>query len=153
MAAQLFRAGVVLVVRRDGGDVLVFERGDAPGAWQFPQGGIDVGETPLDAAWRELAEETGLTSAHVELVLEVPEWITYEWPEEIRVRAKHGDSRRGQTQKWFVFRLVDPDAHEPVPDGREFVAWKWASPSNAISQVASFRQDAYERAFAQIVNS
>lgn len=154
MSAQLFRAGVVLVVRRSGGDefdaeVLVCERGDAPGAWQLPQGGIDIGETPEQAAWRELGEETGLTEEHVHLVHLVPEWISYEWPDELRAKAKHGESRRGQTQKWFFFQMSN-DLHEPAPDGREFVSWKWATPREVIAEVASFRRPAYERAFSLV---
>ena len=148
--SQVFRAGVVLVVRRGNGDVLVFERGDARGAWQLPQGGIDVGESPLEAAWRELAEETGLSASGVTLMHEVPEWISYEWPDHIRARAKHGDTRRGQTQKWFFFRTSDEIGVEPVPDGREFVAWKWISPQTAIDEVAEFRRAAYERAFSSV---
>ena len=68
MAKRHFRAGVVIVVRRDDGRVLAFERVDAPGQWQLPQGGVESREDPLDAAWRELAEETGLTSDDAELV-------------------------------------------------------------------------------------
>lgn len=150
MAAQLFRAGVVLVVRRTNGDVLVFERGDAPGAWQLPQGGIDVGESPREAAWRELEEETGLTEEHVDLVTEIPEWISYEWPDDIRERARHGDVRRGQTQKWFFFSLVRGSDDAPTPDGREFVAYKWSSPEAVIEDVAVFRRPAYEQAFALV---
>ena len=59
MAKPHFRAGVVAVVRRSDGQVMAFERADAPGAWQLPQGGIESGETPEQAAWRELREETG----------------------------------------------------------------------------------------------
>lgn len=150
MPDQVFRAGVVLVVRRANGDVLVFERGDARGAWQFPQGGIDVGETPLQAAWRELFEETGLSSSTVTLFHEVPEWITYEWPDDLRAKVKQAESRRGQTQRWFFFRPFDESSVEPVPDGREFIAWKWITPRAAIEEVASFRRAAYERAFSWV---
>jgi putative (di)nucleoside polyphosphate hydrolase len=138
------------VVRRGDGDILVFERGDAPGAWQLPQGGIDIGESPEDAAWRELFEETGLSSESVTLKYVVPQWITYEWPDEIRSKAKHGDSRRGQTQKWFFFQSKDEQDVQPIPDGREFVAWKWVSPMAAIDEVTPFRRTAYEQAFAVV---
>ena len=150
MPSQVFRAGVVLVVRRGNGDILVFERGDARGSWQLPQGGIDVGESPQQAAWRELSEEAGLSSSSVTLLHEVPEWITYEWPDDIRSKAKHGDTRRGQTQRWFFFRPSDETTIEPIPDGREFVAWKWVSAQAEIREVAHFRRAAYERAFASV---
>ena len=63
MAGPHFRAGVVAVVRRDDGLVMAFERADLPGQWQLPQGGLEAGESPVEAAWRELAEETGLGPA------------------------------------------------------------------------------------------
>ena len=74
MSSQSFRAGVVIVIRRENGDLMAFERKDVPGSWQLPQGGIDIDEEPVDAAWRELAEETGFTSADVAMVLELPDY-------------------------------------------------------------------------------
>ncbi len=68
MGSRHFRAGVVAVVRRSDGQVLAFERADGPGNWQLPQGGLEKGEPPIDAAWRELGEETGLGPADVALV-------------------------------------------------------------------------------------
>lgn len=147
MATQVFRAGVVLVVRRNNGDILVCERGDVPHAWQLPQGGIDVGENPERAAWRELAEETGLREPCVRLEVELHEWIAYEWPDEIREQAKHGDLRRGQIQKWFVFGLTDDDNCRPAIDEVEFVAWRWMSVVDLLREVVSFRVDSYRRAF------
>ncbi|MFM8650631.1 MAG: NUDIX domain-containing protein, partial [Actinomycetota bacterium] len=76
MAGATFRAGVAMIVRRGDGQLLAFERRDSPGSWQLPQGGIDAGETPTDAAWRELHEETGLDINSVRLVGECPDWIS-----------------------------------------------------------------------------
>lgn len=135
-----FRAGVVAVVADAGGRLMAFERGDTPGQWQLPQGGIEPGEAPIDAAWRELEEETGLGRSQVELLSEYPEWTVYEWPMVVRQNGR----RMGQAQRWFTFRLVD-ETTEPRPDGEEFIAWKWVDPEWLIGQVVEFRRSVYER--------
>jgi putative (di)nucleoside polyphosphate hydrolase len=139
VASRHFRAGVVIVVRRDDGRVLAFERVDQPGQWQLPQGGLEPGESPDEAAWRELGEETGLRPADVELVGEHPDWVAYEWPPDVVA----GGNRLGQVQRWFFFRLGD-DSIEPMPVGREFQSWRWAEPAWLIDQVVPFRRPAYE---------
>jgi putative (di)nucleoside polyphosphate hydrolase len=141
MATANFRAGVVAVVTNSRGELLAFERSDVPGAWQLPQGGIDVGEAPLDTAWRELQEETGLDARHVDLVAEFPTWVAYELPERVR-----RDGRRlGQVQRWFTFRVKD-DAVEPTPDEIEFVAWRWVDAAWLVDHVVDFRREAYRTA-------
>jgi putative (di)nucleoside polyphosphate hydrolase len=139
MASLHFRVNVGLIVRNAANSVMAFERSDLPGQWQLPQGGVDEGETPLLAAWRELREETGLTSSEVELVDEYPEWIVYEWPTGVR---KHG--RIGQAQRWFTF-AVRHEGVEPTPDGEEFRDWKWVTVDWLIEQVVEFRQPSYRR--------
>ena len=120
MPSMQFRAGVVAVVTNAGGQVMAFERSDVPGAWQLPQGGIDVGEATGDAAWRELFEETGLGPDEVELVGEYPSGRSTNG---LPNCATVGDGTRGndsgQAQRWFVFRVRDDDV-EPTPDGVEF---------------------------------
>ena len=127
MVKPHFRAGVVAVVRRADGQVMAFERVDAPGAWQLPQGGIESGETPEDAVWRELWEETGLTRNDVRLVDRVPAWTIYEWPQTMR-----SSERIGQAHRWFVFEPIEGDIN-PQPDGSEFVAWQWMLPATFTS--------------------
>lgn len=118
---------------------MAFERIDLPGQWQLPQGGIDVGEEPRAAAWRELGEETGLGPNDVEMVAEHPRWTTYELPLSVRQRSK----RIGQAQRWFTFRTRH-DAVEPIPDGVEFGAWRWVDAEWLVDNVVSFRRDSYE---------
>jgi putative (di)nucleoside polyphosphate hydrolase len=145
MAGQHFRAGVVMVVRHpDGRRVLAFERADSAGSWQLPQGGLDTDEEPVDAAWRELAEETGLGPDDVTLHTEHPDWVLYEWPVEIMRDHGKAGRRRGQIHRWFVFDAHDTDV-EPRPDGREFVAWQWVEPQWLIEHVPAWRRVAYER--------
>jgi putative (di)nucleoside polyphosphate hydrolase len=170
MSSQSFRAGVVIVIRRDDGRLLAFERKHPRGAWQLPQGGIDAGEEPIDAAWREMQEETGLDHSHVRLVDQLPDWIAYEWPEDIR----GDDPVRGQIQRWFLFGVIpDPTSHDhghdhdgghghghahshaddvtPRPDDREFVSWTWMTPRELVDCVIDWRRPAYQRAFARLL--
>ncbi len=139
MANTHFRAGTVAVVRNSAGEILVFERSDFPDQWQLPQGGIDQGENPVAGAWRELQEETGLGPDDVELVGEYPEWTVYEWPDGVR---KNG--RLGQAQRWFFFDARSDDV-TPVPDGHEFVSWRWSEVEWLIEQVVDFRKPSYRR--------
>jgi putative (di)nucleoside polyphosphate hydrolase len=140
MSGHHFRAGVVCVLRRTDGQILAFERVQPRGQWQLPQGGLERGESPQEAAWRELGEETGLGPDDVELVGEHDEWIVTSWPADV-VGTR---GRLGQAQRWFEFRVRD-DAVEPTPDGREFRAWKWVQADWLVEHVVSFKRPAYER--------
>ena len=150
MSGQSFRAGVVIVVRHpDRHQVLAFERNDAPGSWQLPQGGLDEGETPIEGAWRELFEETGLGEAHVVARAEYPEWVVYEWPDELKRHGDVGVKRLGQVQRWFLFDALDAGI-EPAPDGSEFVAWRWVDPDWLVEHVIEWRRAAYRKVLATL---
>jgi len=131
---------VVAVVERSDGAILAFERADAPGSWQLPQGGIELGEEPVDTVWRELHEETGLTAEDVELVGEHSDWVPYQWPAEVTA----GRKGLGQIHRWFMFRAGDDDI-QPAPDGSEFTSWRWVDRRWLIDHVVAFRRPAYER--------
>ena len=139
MSKPHFRAGVVTVVRRSDGYVLAFERSDMSGQWQLPQGGIETGESPQEAAWRELSEETGLDDRHVRLVGEHDHWTVYMWPNRMRV-----GERLGQVHRWFFFEVCGSDI-EPQPDGDEFTDWRWMRPADLIDQVVEFRRRPYRQ--------
>ncbi|MEY2974514.1 MAG: hypothetical protein RIR49_934 [Actinomycetota bacterium] len=149
MVGPHFRAGVIIAVVRDGtgrgtlDEVMAFERVDVPGAWQLPQGGIDPGESALDAAWRELGEETGLGPDRVRLLGEFDDWTVYELP-----TAPRG-SRLGQAHRWFAFAVSDPGI-EPAPDGVEFGAWRWMPIEELLREVADFRRPGYRRALGSL---
>lgn len=135
-----FRAGVGVLVRRPDGLVLALERRDVAGSWQAPQGGIRPGETPVQAAARELAEETGLAWADVELVDEHPSWLTYELPDEVRSTR----TWLGQTQRWFLVETdAEPDA-AALDTGGEFRAWRWVPIDQLVDDVWRPRRPVYE---------
>ncbi len=145
VSGQQFRAGVVIVVRHpDMRQIMAFERADVAGTWQLPQGGLEQGEEPISAAWRELKEETGLGEAEVVARVEYPEWVAYEWPDDvIRDHGRDG-RRRGQVQKWFLFDALHEDI-TPNPDGSEFVGWRWVAPDWMVANVVEWRRAAYQR--------
>ncbi len=138
---RAYRAGVGIVLLNDRGLVFVGRRSDTPGAWQMPQGGIDRGETPREAAIRELEEETGTDKA--EFVAESRGWLSYDLPPEIAARV-WGGRYRGQRQKWFVFRFTGTDADIDLDTRHpEFDAWKWAPPAAIADQIVPFKRALY----------
>jgi 8-oxo-dGTP pyrophosphatase MutT (NUDIX family)/esterase/lipase len=144
--------GVVLFNRE--GKVWLGRRADAQGEkiWQFPQGGVDRDEDFLDAARRELWEETGVRSAS--LIGRAPERITYDFPEGF-TGSKAMKGFAGQSQVWFAFRFEGEDAEVNLAAHHqiEFDAWRWADLAEAPDLVAPFKREAYLKvveAFAPI---
>ncbi|WP_395665599.1 RNA pyrophosphohydrolase [Methylocella sp.] len=115
--------------------------------WQMPQGGIDSGEGPLQAAVRELREETNVVS--VSLLAESPDWLSYDLPEEFSRRSWKGRFQ-GQRQKWFAFRFEGDDAEINIdaPAGGcrpEFDAWRWAGIDELVGLIIPFKRPVYEK--------
>jgi putative (di)nucleoside polyphosphate hydrolase len=150
-ASSFFRAGVGACVVSPAGEILVLERGDvAEPAWQMPQGGIDPGESPIDALAREVREETGLDAGAYAIAAET-EWLVYELPRDYW-NPKVG---RGQAQRWFLCRLASAGA-AITPDGGEFRAFRWVAPRLLLDLAAPFRRALYRRvldAFAHALES
>ncbi|HSM42185.1 MAG TPA: RNA pyrophosphohydrolase [Afifellaceae bacterium] len=146
------REGLVFVGKRASGGEEMESDGHS---WQMPQGGIDEGESPYEAALRELYEETNVKS--VSLLAEAPDWLSYDLPQDISGRAWKGRFR-GQTQRWFAFRLEagddEIDVHAPGGGHHrpEFEGWRWASLASTPDLIIPFKRSVYEdvvRAFAR----
>lgn len=140
-------AGVMLM-NRDG-QVFVGQRLDSMlEAWQMPQGGIDDGEQPVDAAIRELREETGVSADKVRLIAEAPGEFLYDLPDDMIGRIWKG-KWRGQRQRWFLFAFEgedgDIDIATPEP---EFRAWRWTDPADLPSMIVPFKKTLYEQVLA-----
>lgn len=143
-----YRAGVGLMLLNRANLVFVARRIDTPGdAWQMPQGGIDSGETPRQAALRELAEEIG--TARAEIIGESREWLSYDLPPELR-GGSWGGRYRGQRQKWFALRFLGTDADiDLATETPEFLDWKWVPMVDLPRLIVPFKRDLYERLVAE----
>ena len=143
-----YRRGVGMLVLDRGDLVLIAQRRDiAADAWQMPQGGIDPGETPLAAAWRELMEEIGTDK--VDLIGESERWLGYDLPPDLRDKTWQG-RYRGQTQKWFAFRFLGSDRDIDLGGAdAEFVAWRWIRFETLPDIIVAFKRKLYQEVVAE----
>lgn len=139
-------AGVVLM----NADGLIFAGhriDNSADAWQMPQGGIDKGEDPREAALRELWEETGVSPELCEVVAETPDWVTYDLPPEMLGKIWKG-KYCGQRQKWFLLQFNGQDSDVNIEtDHPEFDAWRWLSPDEIVAKIVPFKRDVYRQVF------
>ena len=141
-------AGVVLV--NEAGLVFGGERVDTPGAWQMPQGGIDPGEEPSEAALRELWEETGVPADQVVVEAGTRDWVLYDLPDELLGKIWKGKFR-GQQQKWFRMRLIGPDSLIDITQKpREFSRWQWMTPDALIEAIVPFKRKVYSAVLEEL---
>ncbi len=117
-----------------------------PYRMQMPQGGIDKGETPKEAVYREMREETGLCPQHVKLLAVARKWYKYDLPETVRRRR----SIRGQRQKWFLFLLTADESKFNLKNDvyQEFIDYQWVDLDQVTSSVIPFKQEVYRQVVA-----
>ena len=139
-----YRPAVGIMLLSRVGLAFIGRRIDMPAglaAWQMPQGGIDAGETPRQAALRELKEEVGTDD--VEIIAESQKWLYYDVPEELARTAWRG-RWRGQRQKWFVMLFKGQDSDIDIAASQpEFNAWRWASVTELSALAVSFKRQLY----------
>ncbi len=154
--AMPYRRCVGIMVVNNEGKVWIGRRNDLKDPqtegvlWQMPQGGIDDGEDPWDAAQRELLEETNISS--IRLIAESPDWYAYDLPDEALGRALKG-RYRGQTQKWFAVRFEGSEAEIDIenPGGGhkpEFDQWRWAELNEIPGLIIPFKRPVYDQVVA-----
>ena len=115
-------------------------------AWQMPQGGIDAGESPLQACMREMREEIGTNTA--ELVSQHDDWLYYDIPLPLADRLWQGQYR-GQKQKWMALRFTGDDSDINIAtEEPEFCEWKWLSPHDLVDLAVPFKRDVYQNLLA-----
>ncbi len=146
-----YRPGAGVVLFRDDGTVFAGKRIDnQTDAWQMPQGGIDFGELPEEAALRELTEETGVSPDKVRVEAQTREWLRYDLPDALLGRL-WGGKYRGQEQMWFAMRFLGTDADVNIAlEHAEFSEWRWMTPADLIEKIVPFKRDLYAAIFSDL---
>lgn len=143
-----FRPNVAIVILNDEERVFWAHRANNDG-WQFPQGGMHSDETPIEAMYRELREETGLLSEHVELLGTTPGWLRYRLPKRYQ-RRQSKPLCVGQKQVWFLLRLMGDEsmvALDGAPEP-EFNEYRWVDFWYPVDNVIPFKRKVYHKALS-----
>ena len=144
-----YRNGVGIVVLNNENKVFVAKRIDNPkNFWQMPQGGVDEGEDLLNAAYRELKEETSIFN--VKLIKEIEDWTQYDLPSKLIGIIWKG-RYKGQKQKWFIFKFLGKDTEINIKTKNpEFLDWKWIEVGKITEIVVDFKKEVYQKVEKEI---
>lgn len=148
-----FRPNVAALITRDDGTLLICERSTIPGAWQFPQGGVDDGETVGQALAREVREEVGLSPEHYEIIRHA-DGYRYLYPPDVRFKKKKKHGFHGQEQTYYLCRLK----HDAPPINvdqrpREFSAYRWIAPQEfVLDWLPAFKHEVYRSVMKDFFN-
>jgi putative (di)nucleoside polyphosphate hydrolase len=146
-----YRPNVGIVLMREDGQLFWARRVNRDG-WQFPQGGMNTDETPLEAMYRELREETGLAPEHVEVIGATPGWLRYRLPARCVRRGARGPTCIGQKQVWFLLqmRCAEAELRLDLTEKPEFDAWRWVDFWYPCDNVVQFKREVYVRALRHL---
>tara|TARA_B100000686_G_scaffold320536_1_gene372279 strand:- start:2372 stop:2848 length:477 start_codon:yes stop_codon:yes gene_type:complete len=145
------RLGVGIALLNHENKIFVGKRIDNPAnSWQMPQGGVDENEDFLQAAKRELNEETNIKT--VKVIKELNEWLTYDLPENLLGKIWNG-KYRGQKQKWFIMKFLGNNDEINVKTKHpEFLEWKWIDPSELTKVAVHFKINVYKKLEEELVS-
>ena len=148
-----YRSNVGIMMVNKSGYIFVGQRLDNnQNAWQMPQGGIDAGEDPETAAYRELLEETGVNQQNVRFLASSSRWLSYDLPEDL-IPILWDGKFRGQKQKWFLFKFLGKDKDINIAtEHPEFSKWKWISKENLLEEIVPFKKSVYENVLKEFKN-
>ena len=148
-----YRLNVGLIISNNEGKLLLCKR-KGMNSWQFPQGGIDNNESPLNTAQRELFEEVGIQSKSTKLISSIDGWLKYDVPKKSRRRRFLNKKFKGQKQKWFLFRLKEDVkiSFENDPDN-EFEDYKWVSYWYPLYTIIFFKKEVYRKVLNSLSSS
>jgi len=145
MNDKSYRKNVGLIVLNQDNQLLVCRRKNQQ-TWQFPQGGIDAGESPRAAAHRELFEEVGIKQKDVKIIQKSSHWYHYDLPKKYQKRSESMKQFRGQTQKWFLLKArTELEINLLNEVEQEFVDHKWVSFWYPLSHIVPFKKDVYAK--------
>ncbi len=148
-----YRLNVGMIIVNNEGRLFWGHRFAPANAWQFPQGGLDEGESAEEALYRELHEETGLTADDVEIVSVTKDWLPYRLPKRFLRRNRYRKNCCiGQRQKWFLLRLVSDTSHIDLKatSHPEFKGWRWVSYWYPARKVVYFKRKVYLNALREL---
>ncbi len=145
-----YRANVGIIISNQANQVFWCKRAGQDG-WQFPQGGINQDETPQQAMFRELQEETGLLPRHVEIIGNTRDWLRYRLPGHL-IRRNAQPCCIGQKQMWFMLRMVGSDncVQLDCTAKPEFDKWRWVDYWRPINEVVVFKRRVYKSALREL---
>ena len=138
-----YRKNVGLIVLNKKNKLLVCRR-KGKKTWQFPQGGIDAGESNIKAAYRELYEEVGIKTKQVKVIQKSNHWYHYDLPEKYQPRQRSLKNFKGQIQKWYLLKATENlEINLLNETPQEFVEYKWSTYWYSLASVVPFKQDVY----------
>ena len=146
------RIGVGIALLNHENKIFVGKRIDNPtNSWQMPQGGVDKNESFLEAAKRELEEETSIQT--VEVLKELNEWLTYDLPKNLLGKLWKG-KYRGQKQKWFIMKFLGKNDEINIRTKRpEFLDWKWINSSDLPEVAVDFKVNIYKKMAKELAST